>query len=888
MPSERKKSKSSKKRTSRSKKSSSDSVSLEDEALAVVQGASPKKRRRSKSGSDSSSVQPDSVDSSAAPKKRKKKTSSKKKTPSKSSSKRRKSKKRNSKSTKGWSRSAIVFWRFVLSALFGTIFGVGFCGYATYVAAQYDVQQWIVPTNTVEATQPARFLSEAYSIEPKTALPLDNVVDLLQVSGYSKADFVEEPGDFQVRQGSIVIDNRLPHTSIQERVEVFFDAKGVVDIVNQQGRKRSAVLIAPAVLATRKSETSTRERVPYDQIPEMVPTAILAVEDSRFYQHEGLDYIGLTRAVVVNLILDKKSQGASTITQQLVKNLILNNPEKTYKRKAREALRSLALEERLTKKELIELYMNEVYLGQVNGRPVVGVSKAAQVYFGKQVQRLSIGESAMIAGIISAPNAYSPSRHPERALKRRNIALKRLLAVSAINQETYEKELAKPLNINLIPERKRASYFVDSVSDIVEQEIGEGKIAAYGLQVSTSLNPVLQKILERNVSEQIKQLETKHPSAVDAQVAAAILDAHTGEVKALIGGRDYATSQFNRALYANRQVGSLSKPLLYAKLFQTRSDLSPGCWVQDQALEVAYEGVTWKPENYDHQYLQQVTFRAALDKSRNIPAVEVYQYLQQQLGMDFFVEMGAQLDLEIGTRPAASLGAFDANVVAMASAYTLFSNGGQWREASWVSDLKGREQESVSMPKPRQGSIIKPVTAWMVTDMMRTVVEDGTARKARALGVEGAVAAKTGTTNQGRDAWLVGFDSKYVMAVWVGHDKGTPLGLGGSQAALPIWAAVMSEIHPNRPTEFPIHNGVVRKTVCSVWEECAETSEDWFLRGTYRSEQCALFEFESAKESIVERLIPDKRQSEKQTEQESESSDENGFFRLFPWGRKNK
>ena len=887
MPSERRKSNSSKKRTSKRRKSSSDSTSLEDEALAAVQSATPKKRRSSKSTKDASKPQSEVAASSSAPKKQK--NSPKKKSSSKSGSKKRRSVKRTSKSKKGWSRGAVVFGRFALSGLFGTFLGVGFCGYATYVAAQHDIQQWIVPTSTVEASQPARFLSALYSIEPDMALSLDELADLLQSSGYSKADFVEEPGDFQVRTGSVLIDNRLSHTAIQERVEIFFGAEGIVDIVNQQGRKREAVLLAPAVLATRKSESSTRERVPYEQIPEMVPTAILAVEDSRFYQHEGLDYIGLARAVVVNLILDKKSQGASTITQQLVKNLILNNPEKTYKRKAREALRSLALEERLTKKELIELYMNEVYLGQVNGRPVVGVSKAAQVYFGKQVQRLSIGEAAMIAGIISAPNAYSPSRHPERALKRRNIALKRLLAVNAIDQEVYEEELAKPLAINLIPERKRASYFVDAVSDIVEHEIGDGKIAAYGLQVFTALDPALQKILERNVSEQISALEKKHPSAVGAQVAATILDARTGEVKALIGGRDYGQSQFNRALYANRQVGSLSKPLLYAKLFQTRADLSPGCWVKDEPLEVAYEGVTWQPENYDHQYLQQVTLRTALNKSRNIPAVEVYQYLQRELGADFFVQMGTQLGLEIGSRPAASLGAFDANVVSMASAYTIFSNDGEWREASWVSELKGREETSLSMPYPQQVDLLKPVTAWMVRDMMRTVVEEGTAKKVRDFGVEGAVAAKTGTTNQGRDAWFVGFDSKYVMTVWVGHDKGTPLGLGGAQAALPIWSAVMADIHPNRPTDFPAHKGVTRNSVCSVWEECADTEEDWFLRGTYKNEQCALFEVESEDSSIVERLIPDKLQSTKEIESESDSTEEeNGFFRLFPWGRKNK
>ncbi len=867
--------------TSRSVSSSkaevgADQRQLEDEALDIIQGAPAKKRARKEDGER------------AASRKRKKSKNTRAKAGSNGSNKkakRRPKKKTRRKSTKSKrSNTATVLLRFGLSAVFGVTFGVLFCAYATYEAAKHDVQQWIVPSPTAEGVAPAQIWSSSYTLERNTRLSKEQLVDILLASGYSKVPVVEEAGDFQVLDDALLIDNRLNNAPIQERVRLSFSDGRVRKIANASGVARSSVTLSPMLLSKLSSGQSIQDRTPLVDIPKIVPQSILAMEDSRFYQHEGVDIIGLTRAIVVNLILDRKSQGASTITQQLVKNLILNNPEKTYKRKAREALRALALEQRLSKDQLIELYMNEVYLGQVNGRAVVGVTQAAKVYFGKKVQRLTIGEAAMIAGIISAPNAYSPLRHPEKAKKRRDVSLKRLKAVGVINDAELQAELNKELHIQVIPERRRANYYVDAIQDVVEKKLGEGSIASQGLNVETTLNPVYQAMLEASVETQIASVEKKYPKAKGVQVAAVVLDGDTGAVRAMVGGRSYNDSQFNRALYTKREVGSLSKPLLVAQLFQYNSDLSPGCWLKDEALDVEHDGKVWSPSNYDHQFKGPITIRDTIKQSRNLPTVMVYQHLQDTLGERSFQKFGEQMGLDIGLEPAVSLGAFAGTVVDMASAYTIFTDEGMWNEARFVKGIVDRSGGDVEWGSGQEKRVVSAPVSLMVRDILQDVVVDGTAKSAKKYGAKGALGAKTGTTNGGRDAWLVGFDEDVVVAVWVGFDKGKSMGLGGSQAALPIWADWMASKGGSRPENFDTGRFLVERSVCLDWELCETEDVDLFQKAQYQGERCALFEVEEESEGLIERIIPMRKDDDDDGEAVSE---EGGFFRLFGWGKRN-
>ena len=878
--------KTSKRRTSTSSSSSrkQSQTELEDEALGVIQGADT--RRKSRASKDVKRRR----SSKAKPSSKKRRTSSRSsredKNPNPSSKKRKTTRrKRGSKSKRsnsGWGPTATVLFRFGVAGSVGAVLGVLFCAYATFEAAKYDVQQWIVPSPTTEGVLPAQVWSAPYLLERGTRISKAQLVDALLASGYSTVSTVEASGDFQEFESSVLIDNRVPDAIVQERVRVEFTSNGVHSIQNAAGVSRPSVQFAPMLLSKVSSGQTTQDRTPLTDIPKSVPQSILAMEDSRFYQHEGVDIIGLTRAIVVNLILDRKSQGASTITQQLVKNLILNNPEKTYKRKAREALRALALEQRLSKDELIELYMNEVYLGQVNGRAVIGVTQAAKVYFGKRVQRLTIGESAMIAGIISAPNAYSPLRHPEKAKTRRDITLKRLLTVGDIDEETYQAEVNSPLQIQVIPERRRANYFVDALSDVVESIVGDGSISSRGLQIKSTLNPIEQVLLEQSVERQLQNIETKYPKSKGVQVAAVVLDGQSGAVRALIGGRSYMESQFNRALYTKREVGSLSKPLLVAQLFQYNSDLGPGCWLKDEAIEIERDGQLWKPSNYDHQFKGEITIRDTLKQSRNLPTVMMYQYNQEHLGERSFQDFGSKVGLDIGLEPSVSLGSFAGTVLDMASAYTIFTDGGNWSDVHFVQNISERDGSAVDWIRPEKQRVISAPVAGMVTDILHDVVLDGTAKSTIKYGATGALAAKTGTTNDGRDAWLVGFDDEVVVAVWVGFDKGKSMGLGGSQAALPIWADWMASKGGTRPKEFTLPRSLVEKSVCTDWELCESKTVDWFQRGQYQEPRCALFETEQT-EGLLERILPTVERDDVSSDSDS---DEGGFFRLFPWGRR--
>ena len=888
------------KKTSNHRSSSSSrkpsQADLEDEALDIIQGADTrgkkesgddsKRKRRSSKGTKRTKETKETKETKSKVPSKKRRASNRRdkstgsKVQKRDASRRKKSKSRKTKS--GWGPRVTVIFRFFMAASVGAVLGVLFCAYATFEAAKYDVQQWIVPSPTTDGILPAQIWSAPYTVELGSRISKEQFMDVLLASGYSKVTTVETSGDFHEFESSILIDNRVPDAIVQERVRISFTSNGVQSIQNSAGIPRPSVQFSPMLLSKMSSGQTTQDRTPLSEIPKSVPQSILAMEDSRFYQHEGVDIIGLTRAIVANLILDRKSQGASTITQQLVKNLILNNPEKTYKRKAREALRALALEQRLSKDDLIELYMNEVYLGQVNGRAVIGVTQAAKVYFGKRVQRLSIGESAMIAGIISAPNAYSPLRHPKKAKTRRDIALKRLLTVGDIDEKTYQEEINRPLNIQVIPERRRANYFVDALSDVVESFVGEGAISARGLQISSTLNPIDQVLLEQSVQRQLKNIETTYPKAKGVQVAAVVLDGKSGAVRALMGGRDYIESQFNRALYTKREVGSLSKPLLVAQLFQYNSDLGPGCWLKDEAIEIERDGQLWKPSNYDHQFKGEITIRETLKQSRNLPTVMMYQYNQEHLGERSFQSFGAKLGLDIGLEPSVSLGSFAGTVLDMASAYTIFTDGGMWNDVRFVEDISERDGSHVDWVQPEDHRVISPLVAGMVTDILHDVVLDGTAKSTIKYGAKGALAAKTGTTNDGRDAWLVGFDDEVVVAVWVGFDKGKPMGLGGSQAALPIWADWMASKGGARPTEFTPPKGLVEKSVCTDWELCEVESVDWFQRGQYQEPRCSLFEVEQT-EGLLERILPTVDREDASSESESK---EGGFFRLFPWGRR--
>ncbi|MBM74483.1 MAG: hypothetical protein CMK59_03710 [Proteobacteria bacterium] len=736
--------------------------------------------------------------------------------------------------------------------------GGGVVGYLAYSAALSDVDAWLSPSEEVVSVEPGRIYSAP--LEYWSGLPLtsDEIAEDLQLAGYARTEVLQKVGDFQQTQNRITV--RFEPS--KDAVFSFEDGK-VLSITSQKEEPIRRLVLNSVQLAEIRGESNRSQRqVKLEDIPEYVHGSILAVEDSRFYEHKGIDVFGLLRAVVVNLIQDGRKQGASTITQQLVKNLILNNSDKTYQRKAKEALRAIALErsieedilqsledelgavtseeqlkdrkakaQKKLKDKLIEMYINEVYLGQVNGVAIVGVDQAARTYFGKPAARMTIGEAATLAGMISSPNRYSPLRHPERAHERRRIALKRMVAVGLVTEQQAKEAVKKPLEIHKTSPSRKFPWFVGHALSEVPDDVAQ--MGLFGKDVHTSIQPSLQRVAEKAVQESIVKLEAAYPQSKGAQIALVSVKARTGEVVAMVGGRDFYKSQFNRATQAYRPIGSIIKPIMTGFVLQERQELHPGCWVDDNPLTVKRDGKEWSPKNYDGGFKEQVRLREAIQSSRNIPMVNLFLELEKEFGSDWLKDRGQEVGLSrINSYPSSSLGAFSASPLEVAGAYTVIADGGIYHQPSSLINIQEREQDKIVWKSNnKELEVIDSSSAWMVQDMMVSVIEEGTARKVRKMGVEGHFAGKTGTTNDGRDAWFIGMDRDMITVVWVGFDDNTPLDLTGGQAAIPTWARY-SDWTGSGHYPFMPAAGLKKQSICLDAVECNETGEEWVRKSS--------------------------------------------------------
>ena len=504
----------------------------------------------------------------------------------------------------------------------GIIVGCGTCLAFMYQQAVDDVSSWlnpmvIAPPQQKIYTAPLQFSKLQY-------LDQKQVEDLLLDAGYISVDADPNGGAFLSKSGQVVLRNdagEIHHISFSE---------GKITEILKKGVSVQMMRTQPIPLYTIKTEERERRKIPIQEIPIFMQQGVVAVEDSRFYEHEGVDIIGVLRAIVINTVSQSKSQGASTITQQIVKNLILNDPEKTYKRKVRELLRAVALEQTLKaslgrnvdpklalKEKILEIYLNEVYLGHVHGKEVRGVVEGAQVFFGKPIQKIELGEAATLAGIISSPNGYSPVRHRERAQKRRDIALSRMSKMEFISQAERSQIQNTSLKVHYRPNYKRAPWFVDYMRSRIDTE----KIAQS--DIPTSLDPVLQVQAEKAVKIGLIELEKKYPKSKGSNAAMVVLHNSDASIAAMVGGKDYRSSSYNRAVYAKRQVGSIAKPFWSALAMENDSSLLPGCWILDKKLSLGSGKNLWTPKNYDRKYLGAISLRRALATSRNIPFVHL-------------------------------------------------------------------------------------------------------------------------------------------------------------------------------------------------------------------------------------------------------------------------
>ncbi|MFT5682411.1 MAG: penicillin-binding protein 1B [Myxococcota bacterium] len=684
------------------------------------------------------------------------------------------------------------------SAFLGLLVGTSTVGYVLYHQAERDVEALLAQPVW---SQTGRVYSAPMELWPGMRLTAGEVASDLQAAGYARVRTVESTGDFKVSSSSILLrDDRGDHT-IQ-----FID--GEISAVSPGAMVR---LKAVELAELRGSSGESRRPIALSDLPEHVYRTVLAMEDGRFFEHEGVDPVGITRAVLANMGAGRTTQGGSTLTQQLVKNLFLTS-ERTYQRKAREALLSVALENLHTKEKILELYLNEVYLGQVGGAGVAGLSSAARAYFGKTAERLEIGEAAVLAGIISAPNRYSPIRHPERAIERRDLVLDRMVALGWLTAEVATSEKEAPLSLAPSVMSWRSPWLVEAAIEQVEDVAeSEGIVAGQGWAVHTTLQPGLQRIAEAAVTESAARIDADYPEASGAQIALVAVRASDGAVLAMVGGRDYIDSPFNRVTSANRQLGSTIKPLTYLAAVESDHNRTPGSIIEDAPLERQSGGKTWSPKNYDGRYKGEISLRYALAQSRNIPAI----LLAEAVGMPKLKRWWIDLGLDGATAlPSAALGSFEATPLQLAGSYTVFPGAGTVSTPRFVSRAADSDGNTMQSNKPQLRQVASPEEAWLVRSMMESVIEEGTGRAVRRFGVEGTVAGKTGTTDDAHDAWFVGFVGDIVVAVWVGYDRGQDLGLTGGKGALPTWSRFVAWSGLSAPPVSP-PKGLTTITLCS-------------------------------------------------------------------------
>ena len=722
----------------------------------------------------------------------------------------------------------------------------GLLAYGAYLATFLELPR-------SEDHPPLRLYTAPFQLKAGLSLKVARLPERLQRLGYrSVTGAVAAPGDYSMTpQGLTIFLHAQPEAFVKASVVTLdLEAGHVAQVLSEPDRTPIfPVFLEPELISgLRGASRQVREWIPLNRIPQRLVEAILAVEDRRFYSHLGIDPVAVGRAVWRNLTKGGVVQGGSTITQQLAKNLFYS-PQRTFIRKLKEALAAAVLESKYSKREILESYLNEIYLGQAGFVSIYGVGEAAHRYFGKSVDELTIGEIAMIAGLIKGPNTFAPTKHRELAQQRRDVVLRVLRDQRLVTEDVWKAAVNEPVRVAPADDvLAEAPYFVDTVLRQVEDAVGTP--LPEGLRIDSTLDALIQQAASESLESGLTRLERTYPALrgpeQPLQGAVVVLEPSTGAILALVGGRDYRVSQFNRAVQARRQAGSLFKPFVYLAAFEASRtggppSITPASLLADEPVTFESEQGTWSPQNYDHQFRGNVTLRSALEQSLNVPAVRVAKSVGTQPIVDVIRQLGVtaaltnDLSLALGS-PAVSL-------LDMVTAYGTIANGGVWVRPTSLRAASDREGMTVWTASPDRRQAISPQAAYLVTSLLDGVVRRGTAAKAKVLGLSGAIAGKTGTTDGYRDAWFVGYTSDLVIGVWVGFDDERAVRLTGAQAALPIWMDIARRMLSEQARPFSQPSGVVAraidpKTGQLATSQCPEQIEEVFIEGTEPTVYC--------------------------------------------------
>ena len=610
-------------------------------------------------------------------------------------------------------------------------------------------------------------------------------------------------------------------------------------------------------------EREKRELVALDQLPKWLTDAVLVAEDSRFFGHFGLDWRGIGRAFLANLRSGGIRQGGSTITQELAKNFFLTS-ERTLVRKWKEMLLALVIEWRYDKPTILEMYLNEIYLGQNGSVSINGMGEASRFYFGKPAGELTIAEAATLAGLIKSPNTYSPYADEDRCRERRNDILRAMRSHDRITPEDYAiARLAAVQPAGFTAHQSAASYFVDYLSRQMADLYASEDLASLGLSIYTTLDTQVQEAAETALVKGLERIEAKLPGTATPastterlQGAIVVMKPQTGAVLAMVGGRDYHLSQFNRVVQARRQAGSTFKVFTYLAALDKYTPVSA---LSNQERTYEVDGKPWQPRNYSVLDTPVVSLREGLARSVNRATVD----LAMKVGMDTIVRTAQQFAFStpLEPYPSLALGAVDVAPIELARAYCVFPAAGLLPNPIGLRDVYDEHGQPLERRHMRARRIIAPERAFLMTSLLRSAVLQGTARGLADWGIYFPVAGKTGTTNNSRDAWFVGYTPDILILVWVGYDSGASIHASGAGAALPIWAELARAIpHQITGGDFAVPPGVEERMICSrdgfpdFGERCGETMSEWFLSENVPEDSALRAHPDSAFERLMRRF----------------------------------
>jgi penicillin-binding protein 1B len=743
------------------------------------------------------------------------------------------------------SLSQMLKWTLLVIA----VAGIGLTLYCWYLSVQiekrFSGRRWSIPS---------KVFSDSTILYPGQTLNRPLFTEKLRQLGYHEVSHEPERAgemrNFETVSEVFLRDYEAPPRERKGfRVQIEFWKNEIDSIfLPDKGEHVPILELEPQEIAMLFGpERERRQLVSINQVPRHLIHAVLSAEDKRFYEHHGVDPVGIGRAFFTNLRRGAIVQGGSTITQQLAKCYFLT-PEKTITRKLKELLMSLIIELKYSKAEILEIYLNEIYLGQKASVSINGVGEASYFYFGKPVDELSLPEAACIAGLIKAPNRYSPYVDQEKCSERRNRVLRIMFDNGWITQEQLDSALAAPIvTAGAMDYKREAPYFVDYLKDQLASLYSPEDLASLGLSIFTTLDTQVQMAAERALERGLARLEQSIPqdersnAEEKIQGAVIVIQPKTGYILAMVGGRDYTVSQFNRVTQARRQPGSAFKPFVYLSALD---EFTPASLISNEPVSYEDNGEPWEPQNFEPIPEQSLSMREALSRSVNRATVN----LAMEIGLKYVIDTAKSFEFSTDFRPvpSLSLGAFEVVPLEMARAYCAFAADGVLPHPLSLKEVIGSDGKTLERKHMTIENAISPAKAFLMTSLLHSVIRDGTGKPLNTLGISFPVAGKTGTTNDFRDAWFVGYTPRILALIWVGFDDESPIYATGSKAALPIWAELMNSIPQYTSGEwFAAPPGIVERVVCLDSGElgtrrCPHKRREIFLEETAPNVYCQI------------------------------------------------